>query len=110
VSKLQDMLVEAGVDLDRPRAADVEKTWAVWERFARGKTRAFWGTPGGWRFEVGLEGRGETCAFAFEPSQGLRPTADGEAELGKSLKGLRELPGFAAVDGLSPVALRLGPH
>lgn len=32
--RLRDLLVEAGVDLEHPTAADVERTWAVWRRFA----------------------------------------------------------------------------
>ena len=98
--RLRKLLVEAGVDLERPRAADVEATWDVWERSARDTVRAHWGVHGGWRFEVGLSSRGVGCTFAFEPSQGLRPVEDGEAELDQSLAGLRELPGFAAVRGL----------
>ncbi len=107
--RLRKLLAEAGVDLERPRAADVEATWAVWERSARDTVRAHWASAG-WRFEVGLSSRGVGCTFAFEPSQGLRPVEDGEAELGKSLAGLRELPGFAAVRGLTPAALHVGPH
>ena len=107
--RLRKLLVEAGVDLERPRAADVEATWEVWERIGEA-VRAHWGAHGGWQFEVGLSSGRLDCTFAFEPSQGLRPVADGEAELDRSLAGLRELPGFAAVRGLSPAALVVGRH
>ena len=109
-AQLRKRLTKAGVDLERPRAADVEKTWDVWERFAKGTVRAHWGAHDGWRFKVGLSSGLVDCTFAFEPSQGLRPVEDGEAALDKSLAGLRELPGFAAVRGLTPAALHVGPH
>jgi hypothetical protein len=32
--RLRKLLLEAGVDLDRPTPADVERTWAAWREFA----------------------------------------------------------------------------
>jgi hypothetical protein len=110
-ARLRKLLTEAGVDLERPRAADVATTWDVWERFAGSKKlRARWGAHGGWQFQVGLSSGRVGCTFAFEPSQGLRPVEDGEAELVKPFDGLRELPGVAAVRGLTPASLEIGPH
>ena len=110
-ARLRKLLSEAGVDLERPRAADVATTWDVWERFAAGKKlRARWGTHGGRLFEVSLSSGRVGCTFAFEPAQGLRPVEDGEAELVKPFEGLRELPGLAAVHGRTPASLEIGRH
>ena len=110
-ARLRKLLSEAGVDLERPRAADVATTWDVWERFAAGKKlRARWGTRGGRLFQVGLSTDRVGCTFTFEPAQGLRPVEDGEAELAKPFEGLRELPGLAAVHGRTPASLEIGRH
>jgi hypothetical protein len=114
-ARLREQLTKAGVDLERPSAADVETTWDVWRRFAAkpGKRalRARWGFHGGRLFRVGLELDQLRCTFAFEPAQGLRPVEDGEqlcqTKPGPFFDGLRDLPGFAAVRGRTPATLEI---
>lgn len=109
-ARLRKLLTEAGVDLERPRAADVDTTWEVWRRFAAGPGTATWGFHGDRLYRVRLTLGRLSCAFAFEPAQGLRPVADGEQPCPTELEELRELPGFAAVRGRTPAALEIGPH
>jgi hypothetical protein len=114
-ARLRELLTKAGVDLERPRAADVETTWGVWRRFAAkpGKRalRARWGFHGDRLFRVGLELAELRCTFAFEPAQGLRPVEDGdrlcETKPGTFFDQLPELPGFAAVRGRTPASLEI---
>ena len=117
-ARLRKLLTEAGVDLDRPRAADVEATWDVWRRFAakpgKNALRARWGFDGGRLFRVGLELGQLRCTFAFEPAQGLRPVEDGEqlcqTKPREFFDRLGDLPGFAAVRGRTPATLEIGAH
>ena len=103
---------EAGVDLERPRAADVEATWGVWERFAPARRCA----PTGERTAAGSSRSasrraGLGCTFAFEPSQGLRPVEDGEAELDRVPRGpARAARASPPCAGSTPAALRVGRH
>ena len=105
---LGEELTRAGVDLERPRAADVETAWEVWRRLAAEPGRARWGFQGDRLYRVSLLAPGLSCTFAFEPAQGLRPVSDGEQPCPPTVKALRELPAFAAVSGRTPAALELG--